>query len=733
MSTNSHSSHVPDLSNTASGERHVEPAKPVGPSRRVVLGGAAAVAGGIGMASLLPASFQKALAQPAPAGDLSSIKHIVLYMQENRSFDHYFGTLNGVRGYGDPTVLPSRSGGSLFAQPTSGPAADDAATAQVRPFKVRDAVNASENNREYIASLPHTYPDGIDAWSNGWWDNWIPAKGAATMCSYDRTDLPLQYAVADTFTICDQYFASMQAGTSPNRNYWVAGYSGFEPLTGKRAVDNAAYDEDNHPGYDWVTHAELLQDAGVSWKVYMEWDNYGDNNLEYYTSFKNIMRKALKDVDGGKHQNCTSFYGHVGKLAQAGDMAAVESLLAALDAGVEALPARERDLFNRGLRRSRPESLVDEFRKDAESGNLPTVCYIVPSSDDSEHPGASSPIQSAHITYGLLEVMGDNPNLWQKSAMVYTFDEFDGYFDHVPPPVAPSHHKDEFNEDGNPVGLGARVPTIIVSPWTVGGYVNSEVFDHTSNVKLVEQITGVKTPMISAWRREATGDLTSCFDFSGGQKIDTFAEPAPVPSFTGRWEPQPEATFAPIAIESGTRPARALPYQTMAACDRAAGGKLAVRLSNKAKRPAPMAVYGFKGEIDKPIHSVVNGVASVDVTPVGAEYHVVATGPNGFRADFAGHSDHDPLRIDARTHRIGRQIVLHMFNQTPDEMVVLVNDTSVTLQGGGMCIHPLESADGWFDVEVTVKGDDVFRQHFHGHIENDSESVTGPMLSSLDG
>ncbi len=127
------------------------------------------------------------------------------------------------------------------------------------------------------------------------------------MAYYDRQDIPFHYELADAFTICDAYHCSVPTSTSPNRNYWVSGYTGYEPLSpnptesvlpsdppgpGGRAVTNAAYNP-WHAGYGWTTVPERLQSAGISWKTYQEWDNFGDNNLEYFTAFKKVAAGLL--------------------------------------------------------------------------------------------------------------------------------------------------------------------------------------------------------------------------------------------------------------------------------------------------------------------------------------------------------------------------------------------------------------------------------------------------------
>lgn len=265
------------------------------------------------------------------------------------------------------------------------------------------------------------------------------------MAYYDRRDIPFQYELAETFTLCDAYHCSLIGPTNPNRLFMWSGTVGFE-ADGRRVVGNDAYDEDNHPGYTWTSYPERLERAGVSWQTYQEMDNFQDNGVEFFASFKAIARRTLSRVDGG-FRSLDSFYVALSKA----DSAAQQRMLAALAAGVAALPAAERRLYDRGLRRVPPGQLAASFRADVDAGQLPRVSYLVPSAVDSEHPSASSPSASAVLIYDILDALARNPEVWSRSVLLINFDEFDGYFDHVPPPVPPASATDEFF-DGKPLG-----------------------------------------------------------------------------------------------------------------------------------------------------------------------------------------------------------------------------------------------------------------------------------------
>ena len=210
-----------------------------------------------------------------------------------------------------------------------------------------------------------------------------------------------------------------------------------------------------------------------------------------------------------------------------------------LDAAVANLPAKDQKLFRKAMYRSKPESLIPRLRADIKAGTLSRVSWLVPPAVDSEHPGSSTPVGSANLVYDLLDAIASDPETWSKTVLLINFDENDGYFDHVPPPVAPRPSSGEGDDwyAGQPIGLGPRVPMTVVSPWSIGGHVNSQVFDHTSVIQFLERWTGVREPNISNWRRTACGDLTSTFDFQCSYRQPSVDKPGAVPAPIARWKP----------------------------------------------------------------------------------------------------------------------------------------------------------------------------------------------------
>ncbi|MFE0552559.1 phosphocholine-specific phospholipase C [Streptomyces pilosus] len=692
-------------------------------SRRTVLG---TLTGGAAL-SFLPPSLHRAMAAPMPRGGLRAVEHVIVLMQENRSFDHYFGTLRGVRGFADRTSLRLPSGTGVFEQPRPGGGA-------VLPFSARRAaVDAGrpESDIQYLGALAHGFDDATQARSDGWWNDWVAAKTPSTMAFYDRADIPLQYELADRFTLCDSYFCSVYGSTNPNRNYLWTGTTGHEPGGGGRAVTNAAYAHD-HPGYTWTTYPERLEAAGVSWQIYQEWDNFTDNAVEYFRPWKEIGRKILAHVTA-RYATTEQFYDSL--LRKTPEQRTAE--LAEFQRGVDALTAAERRLFLRGAHRSEPDTLVRRIRSDIDNGTLPQVSWIVPTAALSEHPSTSTPAGSARLVHDLLDAVAGDPETWSKTVLFITFDENDGYFDHVPAPVAPrpASGNDDDWYGGRPVGPGPRVPMTIVSPWTVGGFVTSEAFDHTSVIRFLERWTGVREPHISAWRRSVFGDLTGAFDFHRTHRRPEVERPGPVPAPVGRWNPAPPREQSLPGQEPGTRRTRPSPYRLSLRPGLTRTG-VRLRLANDGATGACFTAYPGDGSSPhtwtvpahgRAAHTVARGDDGYDLqvhgpgwslwelrgTGTGAEAHLAA-GP------AAGH-----LRIvcsnpTSTTRRllVGESV----YSAGPRDQVL-----AVTLRPGESRTVPLRTArHGWYDIAVVDRDDPVFLRRMTGRTPHGRPGVTDP-------
>ncbi|RJQ77749.1 phospholipase C, phosphocholine-specific [Pseudonocardiaceae bacterium YIM PH 21723] len=692
-----------------------------GVSRRRLLG---AAAGGVAL-SLLPPSLHKAMAQPMRPGGLAGVEHVIVLMQENRSFDHYYGRLRGVRGYADRNPLTLPTGESVFRQPKPG-------GGEVLPFSLREGAQRegrAGSDIQYLGDLNHSFDGTTKAWGKGWNNDWIAAKTAATMTYYERQDIPLQYELADAFTLCDAYHCSVFGSTNPNRNYLWTGTTGNEPGTQKRAVDNAAYGYD-HKGYDWTTYPERLQQAGVSWQIYQEWDNFTDNAVEYFVPFKKVGAKILKAVGGG-YRTTEEFYDALGSKTPLEQ----QQLLAKFRSGVSSLDKDERALFEKAMYRSEPGTLVSRLQADIKARTLPKVSWLVPSGVDSEHPGSSTPVGSANLIYRVLDAIASDPETWSKTVLFINFDENDGFFDHVPPPVQPRPASGNDTDwwDGRPIGLGPRVPMTVVSPWTVGGHVNSEVFDHTSVLRFLEKWTGVAEPNISQWRRTVCGDLTSVFDFQKPGTTPKPQQPGPVPAPIKRWHPTPPATQTQPGQEPGRRPARALPYRITTRSRLDGDGHLRIRLDNAGTQSAHFAIYPYAGEFAEPKHLDVRGDHPEFIKITGSSYRLAVQGPNRFWHELAGSVSGAAahLEVAVRSLPLRSGLIVALINGDQKPVTVRVRALGFGSQSDTVTLQPWQEKvlqwptdEGWYDVEVTCDQDPSFRRRITGRVENGKPGQT---------
>jgi phospholipase C len=696
-----------------------------GLSRRGFLGTAAAATALAAAGSLLPPSVQAAMAQPVRPGGLKAIKHVIVLMQENRSFDHYFGSLRGVRGFGDKSAPRLPDGRSMFEQPrTTGE--------PVLPFSLRRAAELAGrpgSDIQYLGALDHSFKGTTAAWNNGWCDKWIPAKGPSTMTFYERSDLPLQYELADTFTICDAYHCSVNGSTNPNRNYLWSGTTLNEPGSANRAVTNAAYGYD-HAGYDWTTYPERLEAAGVSWRIYQDWDNFTDNAVEYFKTFKEIGHTMLASVDGTL-RTTEEFYDKLAGKTPAEQ----QHLLAQLEEGRARLNEADRALFDKAMWRGQPNTLLERLRADISAGTLPQVSWLVPSAADSEHPSASTPVGSANFVYRLLDTVASDPETWATTAIFLNFDENDGYFDHVPPPVQPRPASGESTDwfTGEPIGLGPRVPMTVVSPWTLGGYVSSEVFDHTSVIRFLERWTGVEEPNISEWRRTVCGDLTSVFNFDAAGKPPALEHPGPVPPAVSRWRPNPPAVQSAPVQEPGSRPARPLPYRPRVHGAADAAGVM-LELANGGKQSAHFIVYGYEGEFVEPQHIDVLGRQELHVPVPAGRFDLTVLGPNRFQYELKGSTAGAAAGVDLTvTGRRGkRDVELEISNHGPGSVSLEASSLQyaeaaekLVLKSGQRKKLGWPAPDGWYDVELTSVDDAGFRRRSTGREEDGGEGISG--------
>jgi phospholipase C len=672
------------------------------------------LAGGAAAGSALPGPIAQALALPArrKTGTLRDLEHVVILMQENRSFDHYFGALRGVRGFSDPRPLMLPGGMSVFHQPKA-----PGSTDWVTPFHL----DGDTTRAQSLFSLDHSWKGSHDRWK--WHDAWIPAKSALAMGHFTRADLPFYYALADAFTICDAYHCSIFGPTNPNRMFLFTGTSGLaagdsgpqviaNPPEEPNETADPANDAPAFRPYRWPTYAERLQAAGVSWRLYQEFDNYGDNALAYFANFRGLPTAS--------------------ELYQRG-RAWVEGANAA------------------NAKTSNGEHLIAAFARDVAADALPRVSWIVTPYKLCEHPSAT-PAAGEDFTARLIAALASNPEVWAKTALILNYDENDGFFDHMPPLVPPAGGApgkstvalDGEVYEGVPVGLGPRVPMIVVSPWTKGGWVNSQLFDHTSVIRLLEARFGVAEPQITPWRRAVTGDLTSVFDFDAPGRVLATALPdaSGLPSralaqASLPW-PRPPSTPAPAPRqEQGSRLARALPYAFDAWARRGVDG-LGLTIANFGAAGAGFGLYPAAAKAGGPwFYAVEAGKTLEDRLPTGpAGYDLTLHGPNGFLRRFRG-GEAETLEVRCAQDPARAMLRVMLRNTGAHPVTVRAENAYAAGESRTQVLAPGEEltdvwriaeADHWYDVSVTLAEDPRFLRRLAGHIETGRPSRSDPAL-----
>jgi phospholipase C len=437
----------------------------------------------------------RAASTPAAGSDLGAIDHIVFLMMENRSYDHYFGDYPRGRGFDDH---PAHSLG-VFAQDYPG------ATDLIPPNVLLPFHLDSTQGMECTDDLTHEWGPMHLCWDEGKMDAWVKvhtsstyegAHGAMTMGYYMREDLPFYYALADAFTLCDAYHCSILGPTHPNR--LMANSGTIDPAG---ANGGPVTDTNSTPDFvwncTWTTMQELLEDAGISWKVYSP-SNAGVSgkyaSLAQYPTWSPALYNPIANPEV---------------------MAATDHVLPYFTAFRNPLSSLYQKAFT--------PTFPNDFVADVNSGSLPSVSWLIPPLGFDEHP-SSAPANGMWFTSLVLEALTANPSVWSKTAFFLMYDENDGWFDHVAPPTAPAGTPGEYltasppqvgdPDPGTlditgPLGLGVRVPMLVISPFSRGGHIASEVFDHTSQLKLVSERFGVGVPNVSAWRQATVGDLTS--------------------------------------------------------------------------------------------------------------------------------------------------------------------------------------------------------------------------------
>jgi phospholipase C len=713
-------------------------------------------AAGAAALAAFPPSIRRALAIPANnvTGTIQDVQHVVILMQENRSFDHYFGTMPGVRGFADRFTIPLPNGASVWEQSDG--------SRVVMPYYE----DPSKGNG-LGAGGPHGWDDSHQAWDNGRMTHWPQYKTQQSMGYLKQSDLSFQFALANAFTLCDAYHCAVHSSTNPNRTmHWTGTVAGTSASSNGGLVStcggNNGWDStDGTPLSDsltWTTYPERLQQAGVSWKVYVNNpNNYTDNPLAGFLNYRNAYQAV-----NGTLSNYTS-----------GFPPCVPYVGALMDSS--------QPLY-KGIGNTMPDDLgvyLDALRLDVLGGNLPQVSWVVAPADYSEHP-AYVPQQGAWYVQQLFDILTSNPEVWSKTVLIINYDENDGFFDHMPPPDVPSPNGDGsyagkstvdtgldyYNVrsanapyamgDGRPYGPGQRVPLMVISPWSAGGWVNSQLFDHTSVLRFLEQRFGVVETNITPWRRAVMGDLSSAFNFATPNAgVPALPLQSQVAAELLYLEQSAQAVVPPPAVADqklpvqalGIKPSRALPYELHVSANAATGGgQVWLVLSNTGGAGAVFHVYDrlhldriprrYTVEAGKELSDSWN--ASADA----GKYDLWVLGPNGFHRAFQG-SLQSGTAMPGPEIRVcydvaGEALYLSLMNAGGAAVDFGVSANAYRKDGpwsyhvpAQTLVEPrwsLGASGGWYDFTVTAGSG--FTRRFAGRLETGRDSISDPAMGN---
>lgn len=702
-----------------------------------------------------PASIQKALAIDAKVetGTIKDVKHVIILTQENRSFDNYFGTLKGVRGFGDRFTIPLSDNRKIWEQ-------YDKDKNKIFPYHL----DSTRGNAQRVSGTPHSWTDGQFAWNHGRMGNWVQYKQPQSMGYYKQKEVEFQFSLANAFTLCDAYHCAMHTGTNSNRMFLWTGSNGPKAAGVASVVNDLDSIGASSTGYDWTTYPERLQQAGVTWKVYQNMpDNFTDNPLAGFKQYRRANELSGKPVNN-------------------------DSTCPAYDPAIDATQP-----LYKGIANTMPDGgFLASFKDDIAKGQLPQVSWMVAPAAYSEHPGPSSPVQGAWYIQEVLNALTENPAIWSQTVLLVNFDENDGFFDHVPSPSAPSkdasgvmqgkttlsdeqisyeyatHPKASAGQPNftdpkvsNGVGVygpGIRVPMYVISPWSRGGWVNSQVFDHSSVIRFLEQRFGVQEPNISPYRRAVCGDLTTAFDFKNpnttaisdlmGKKTKNDADAirnaqALLPPVS-----RPLSQVYPVQ-ELGTRLSRALPYilHSSAKVD-VATKTVKLMFSNTGTHAAVFHVYDKLNLDAIPRRYMVEAGKQLDDVWKASNglYDLWVLGPNGFHRGFVGDlvkaaqidalpevrvcvEECDPklylkVRNDAaKTAKLTVKANAYLPNKTWN---IETASTEKELNWN------MSDFGGWYDFTVTIEGDSTFKRRFAGRIETGKDSFSDPYMGFIE-
>lgn len=777
-------------------------------NRKEFLEKSALLMAGLGTSSMLHPAILKAISiEPALSSTFFDAEHVVILMQENRSFDHTFGAMKGVRGFSDKRAFVKEDGHSVFFQKNN-----------EGQYAAPARLDLKNSKSTWMSSLPHSWSDQQHALNNMKYDQWLQAKASGhkdykniplTLGYHNREDLPFYYQLADAFTVFDQYFCSSLTGTTPNRLFlWSGTIREQQNGSVKANVYNHNIDYDKNRQATWRSFPEILEEQNIPWRIYQNeislpkgmpgeeesWlGNFTDNPIEWFSNFKVKFSKGyhehipnlIKYFEAEIKKNPTKKL-YFETLIQELN----EDLVTYHPDNYAKLSQTEKNLHEKAFTTNsgdpdywkikidtdeKGERLVvpkgdvlHQFRKDVNEKKLPVVSWLVAPQCFSDHP--SSPWYGAWYISEVLNILTKDPETWKKTILIINYDENDGYFDHVipfSPPSNPSQPVDLNGKDGveyvsrkqhymsseglgdnekieGNVGLGFRVPMIIASPWTRGGFVNSEVSDHTSVLQFLETFIqkkykkNVTVDNISNWRRAVCGDLTSAFNSANvsipkmnyldqksfAEQINS-AKNKPVPNL--KWYKENELNNNLLDIqEKGMKPSNALPYRYQVHLDQ---GKIV--MSNKAGNGVPLTIYDKNKLATEGYYFSYALFANQELYhPINSEnYDYEVHGPNGFFRKLKGES---LPKVDVILSDINdKKEVNLIFKNLSGQKQNVYFENLYTHEIKNFEIKKLEEqlninikmTKGWYDFKIKI-GDHFWQ--FSGRVEMGGPSVSDP-------
>ncbi len=434
--------------------------------------------------------------KPASSASAASgnIQHIVWIMQENRSFDHYFGTFPGADGIPAAVcVKDAKTGGCIT------------------PYHNTATINngGPHGNASFVADLDGGLLDGFVNQA----ESACSCKRTDVMGYHDGTDLPLYWDYAKNYVLQDHLFEAPASWSLPSHLYMVSEWSATckttDPLSCKNDSSFASPStrEATTP-YAWTDMTYLLYKHNVSWG--------------YYTA-----DGTPPDCDDPEQMTCPS-------------ATSTPPLTTTVDWWN---PLPDFTTVQQDNQLGNIQHTAD-FIAAAQNGTLPAVSWVVPSQLNSEHPPATI-IDGPAFVKSLVDAVQSGPN-WNSTAILLTWDEWGGFYDHVVPPVI----------DGN--GLGFRVPGIVISPYAKKGYIDHQILSHDSYNKFIEDVflngqrldpkTDGRPDRRPSVRENAAqlGDLMNDFDFT------PFGTPTPSPSASTTASPLASPTTSPTLSPSAS-------------------------------------------------------------------------------------------------------------------------------------------------------------------------------------